>query len=213
MHTTVKNLIFDQTGTGRLLLVHERGDGKPNGKPPGWGMAGGGVEPEENVADIYREIIAMLKKGHIFKDEVLIYIPKNDRYILAAIRETLEETGFLVRVERELFQELHSNHAVIIYQSKIIDGALKKESPETDNADWFFYDELPQIDFSLDQSKAIYPSEERRILKAIEVLGIKEELDGLKLQVFKAEKEDEYSREYLAWYLASSKEVSNGAPR
>ena len=129
MHTTVKNEIFDLEG--KVLLVHERGDPGwqyNNGKKPGWGLPGGGVEEDENIADIYKEIMALLKQGHIFKEEILIYIPKNSRFILAVIRETLEETGLLVQVERELFREHYNTHDVIVYKSKIIAGILKKES-------------------------------------------------------------------------------------
>ncbi|MEK7146808.1 MAG: NUDIX hydrolase [Patescibacteria group bacterium] len=192
MHTTVKNEIFDSLG--RVLLVHERGDSGweyNNGKKPGWGLPGGGVESEENIADIYKEIMILLKQGHIFKQEVLIYIPKNDRYILAAIREALEETGFLVQIERELFREEYSRHAVITYKSKIIDGVLKKNSPETDDAGWFSPDALPGSGIDLDFSKAIYPSDKRRVLRAVEEL--------------------KYEAQYLDWYLRnnSGKEVFN----
>lgn len=186
-NVTVKNLIFNPDKSGRFLLVHEVSDPnwrRKNGKPPGWGLPGGGVEPNESIQSISLEIIKLLKAQRMFRNELLLYIPKNDPFILAVIRETLEETGFLVRVEKEIFKEKHygrngdgNRHTVVLYKSEILSGELLKETPETDSAGWFFVNKLPRVDENLNRSDAIYCSEERRILQAVDILDLKGVLD------------------------------------
>ncbi|MBI2591292.1 MAG: NUDIX domain-containing protein [Candidatus Brennerbacteria bacterium] len=149
MRETVKIFAFDQWG--RIPLVHERGDPgweHNDGKKPGWGMSGGGPEGTETPMQ-------------------------------AATRETKEELGLYAKPKQELFSEpAGCNHKVTVFYSGIVDGVLQKESSETDDADWFFYDELPEVPGNKFQS--IYPAERRRIKKAIEILGLKKELDYLK---------------------------------
>lgn len=185
---TVKVLIFNKYG--QLLLVHEKGE--RHGKPPGWGLPGGGVEPDETIEGIYKEIIALLREHAMFKNELLIYIPRDNPETLAVIRETLEETGFLVRVEREVLHEEkpENNHALILFKCAVIDGELKKSSVETDDSGWFFFDVLPEVDVDMDLSKAVYSAEKNRIIQAVENLGIREDLIYLR-EYFEKEIENE----------------------
>lgn len=159
MRETVKTICFDQWG--RILLVHEKGDPGwqcNNGKKPGWGMSGGGPENGESSES-------------------------------AAIRETREESGLITQPKKKLFSEsagTGNNHQVSVFYSIIVGGSLKKESLETDGAEWFFYDELPEMP---DKIQSIYSADKRRIKKAIEILDVEEELKWLKWYFLTKEEE------------------------
>lgn len=160
MRETVKTFCFDEWG--RIPLVHEKGDPGwryNNGKKPGWGMSGGGPEYE-----------------------------RGETSSAAAVRETKEESGLITQPKKKLFSEpVGDNHEVAVWYSAIVGGSLKKESQETDNSDWFFYDELPEN--PADKLQSIYPAEKRRIKKVIEILGIEEELKWLKWYFLTKEEE------------------------
>lgn len=164
---TVKVWIADKYG--RILLVKEKPDPWQGGKPAGWDLPGGNVESHESLEDIFNEILKLMRQNKLFKEELLIHIPKKDPCVLAAVREVLEETGFLVKIEEELYRkEENFNHEVVIYRGVIIDGELRNETGETSDAGWFFCDNLPSVGEDLDESDAIYPAEKKRIVLVID---------------------------------------------
>lgn len=69
---------------------------------------------------------------------------ENIKVILTAIRESLEETGLLIKPVPIVEIPRSDNHKVVIcYAIEIISGRLKKESREIKETKWHKLDELP----------------------------------------------------------------------
>lgn len=148
MSATVKILIFKPQDASKLLLVHERGDGTPIGKPSGWGMPGGGVRNEETetdaaVRETLEETGLAINVREIFRES----FKDNHQVIIFE--------GFIV--------------------GGILRAGHKQYAPEIDRCAWFFCDELPD---NGTQSGRIYYSERNRIEKAIAILRRKEYEEG-----------------------------------
>lgn len=67
----------------------------------------------------------------------------------AAIRETQEETGYLVELhsEKPFFESVtENNHPYIIFDAKIANGELRVDPQEQLDVKWLTYDELKSMD-------------------------------------------------------------------
>jgi 8-oxo-dGTP diphosphatase len=74
---------------------------------------------------------------------------------MAAARECLEETGLIVEVKRVLDVIAGLEHDrgadfLIVYEAEIISGMLAP-ADDADAAEWFTYDQLPQLAFKATQ--------------------------------------------------------------
>jgi|SRR3990167_8804339 len=177
IHKTAKCFIMDSYG--RVLLVHEKPDARPKGKPAGWGPAGGSVMPQEKLDLIFGEILKLMEENQILQEEgFMIHVPRNIAPRLAAIRETLEETGYLVKIVGPPIEfEKTYNHAYLLYPCVILAGQLRKRTTETDDAAWFFTDRLPAVDVDGDESMAIYPKNRQYIKEAIVRWNLGQKID------------------------------------
>lgn len=151
---TAKVLIFGQNS--KILLIHKRRDDSLSclGGPSGWCL------PEVDIV----------------QEEVVEF--GVDCFRIAMIRGVLNRTGFKIKIKEEIMISYSSTHSYssIIYKGEVLSGKLKTNTSEMDNAGWFYYDESPSVDESLDYSQSIYLSEKEVIKCAIEKLGIESDL-------------------------------------
>ncbi len=182
---TVKLLIrrtLDQKE--QILLVHEKGEVAAGGKPAGWGLPGGGVKSHEG--DIFTQITKILpvevripaegggvrlmtETEYVSFLKMVTELPciSEPKVLLTAVKEGIEETGFLLKPVRELFREpTRGDHEVILVDCEIIIGRLSKHSTETDDVDWFELENLPQGNLP----KGLYKSDAGRIARGMEIL-------------------------------------------
>lgn len=172
-------------GKEEFLLVHE----KERDKPAGWGLPGGGLREYEG--DIFSQIKKLLpvevrlpdgKDGYRVMDnaeyqsylEMIQSFPKEmpalePRIVLLAVKEGMEETGFLAKPVKELYRKPSNNgtgHEVILLDCEIITGRLSKRCSEIDDADWFAVDNLPEGDLP----EGMYSGHYSLLLKGIEAI-------------------------------------------
>lgn len=211
---TIRLFIFrEEGGRKEVLLVHEKGDQKENmlgqedeleeleekveikteeeepeeekGKPPGWGLSGGGVngKREQETIDAILNFLPVYAKvpgeqvTNVFA-ELLRSAPATMDLIvcLVGIKEGIEETGFAVSPQRVLFKKnkRFRDHEDILVEGKIIAGELMTRSMETDDCRWFPLDALP---------KEIYESHFRMIIRAFYEMGLPEAVKLVKRAV------------------------------
>ncbi len=79
------------------------------------------------------------------------YVDRGEVVEEAAVRETLEETGLVVKVERlvGLFSQPGDTVIVVAYAARESGGSLKP-GPEALNADFFLPEQLPELAFPRD---------------------------------------------------------------
>ncbi len=154
---TVKCLIFSENG---LLVVKEK---NPQNKPQGE-RTKSALSFKEIRHRIWKKIARKRKAGDFSIDvkkmenliEEIKRDTKNSIILLSAVREILEETGFLINPKIiSQFQIRSTNlfpHKVIICLGEIISGKLKKESLETFN-NFFSLSLLPPTDGESDAEK------------------------------------------------------------
>ena len=154
---TVKCLIFSENG---LLVVKEK---NPQNKPQGE-RTKRALSFKEIRHRIWKKIARKRKTGDFSIDvkkmenliEEIKKDTKNSIILLSAVREILEETGFLINPKIISQFEMRSTnlfpHKVIICLGEIISGKFKKESPETFN-NFFSLSFLPPTDGESDAEK------------------------------------------------------------
>jgi 8-oxo-dGTP pyrophosphatase MutT (NUDIX family) len=176
LNKTVKVVIFHQ---GKVLLVHELG--KSNRKPPGWGLPGGGIFPDptakfDSVSRLREEIISEIRERlNKAKIDLSKEVPDTemdrgndfeDIVYLTAIKEVLEETHVFAMPRRIMFTypKGDSGYENVYVNSVYIDGAIAKNTSETDDCDFFLPGNLPE---------GLYLSHATAIERAaVEMLGI-----------------------------------------
>lgn len=170
MGLTVQALILGDDG--KILLVHERGAAESGkslhiggaGKPPGWGLPGGGVDQSEEY--LLKQIQRFLPVYRLSEEKffAILYNPAIIEPILTLIKECIEETGLLVHPRGILLKrKIASDHEVWVMQAEILDGKIEKSSVETDDCNWFPFDNLPE---------GTYSSHRWRISCALRELGV-----------------------------------------
>lgn len=187
---SVQNVVIND---GKILLVHEKDQTVEHKKRAGWGMFGGKTEGY-TVQSTVEQIIKFLPVERIPEEDFseLLKIRMDDNFFswfwahreygqfmpevgqlvfLTAIRESIEETSFLVHPKFVLFEETtkSEDHRLIVVSSEIVSGTMSKRSLETDDCEWFDLLELPE---------GIYPSHKRRIALAVCKLGIRAKESG-----------------------------------
>lgn len=171
---TVKVLGFRDN---RILLVREIG--KAGGKPPGWGLPGGGILPDslENyltLGDLRRnmadQVMELLKLANIdlTKEVPATEIDRSDdvedMIYFTAIKEVLEETHLFLFPTRILFKVPKSPEYENVYvKGEYIDGNIVKITSETNDCDWFHLSDIPD---------GIYPTHAQVIQRAARELGM-----------------------------------------
>ncbi len=184
--STVECVALDKRG--KILLVHEKS--KKNklgfGKPSGWGLPGRGIESDRTFEGLVRDIVtySYFKENKVTIDDINKVFavkrpfnpftgePVDNLSFLTAIKELLEETGFLGIPALVLFTEMlpsNPKHRIIGIYMEIIAGELKKKSAETDDCRWFYPTALPKVEGNRELS--LYRSHESRIATALSVLG------------------------------------------
>lgn len=167
---TVKVVVVRE---GKILLVHELG--KPNRKPPGWGLPGGGIFPDptgkvisldELRYEIRAQISELIKISGIdlskkvpdsefnMNDEI------EEIIFLVALKEVLEETHLFVLPRRIMFRMPKGNFGYenVYIQGELVDGTIIKSTSETDDCDFFPPDMLPN---------GLYPNHAGAIYRAL----------------------------------------------
>jgi 8-oxo-dGTP pyrophosphatase MutT (NUDIX family) len=147
---------------GKFLLVLNKPE--PHGKPAGWGLPGGSILVEnQNMKDLSFKTLADFAIEHIrtfmryanIPQEKLDWILSQSTQIatdeiglliaLTAIREGIEETGFLFMPKKVMFDSMTSiTHRVVIVAADIVAGTMQKDTVETDDCDWFDIEHLPE---------------------------------------------------------------------
>lgn len=169
--TTVQLFVPHKNGENKILLVHEKGDDGNDGKPPGWGMPGGGVDDkteEEMLEQIIKFLpvysrIPMGEELEKMINEILNFkIVVDPKISWTCVKEGIEETGLVIRPERHLFMEpTNFYHGVEIIEGAVIAGKLSRKRLDIDDCGWFPIHDLP---------KGTYPSHRYRINKANEIV-------------------------------------------
>lgn len=185
---TIQNVVFNQEK--QILLVHEKDHTGEGGRHPGWNLFGGNTEGW-SIERTYRQIINFLPveverdlDEEFFKRFLNEDKMDNDFFsffwahpefrnlmpqigqlaYLTSVREGIEETGLLTRPELVLSEEKtrSETHRLLVVNSEIIQGNIRKRSLETDGCEWFDPRNLPEDTF---------PSGRRRIALAVYKLG------------------------------------------
>lgn len=207
---TIRLFIFkEEGGKKEILLVHEKGDQKENslgredeleekekgetnsekeseeekGKPPGWGLSGGGVngKREQETIDAILNFLPVYAKipseqvANVFADLLRSAPATMDLIVcLVGIKEGIEETGFAVSPQQVLFKRSKIDHEDVVVEGKIIAGELMARSMETDDCRWFPLDSLP---------KDIYESHLRMVIRSFYQMGMPEAVKLVKRAV------------------------------
>lgn len=187
---TVRAFVLEEN---KVLLVHERENNvlieDPDGinpprrysgkrsKPQGWGLPGGNVDFNSSLEDLIGKLLKFILFFEIASDQKNASVilsslfpervesEEEFRLLLELIRESLLETGFLIKPIRQLFREEvgSSGHKVYVFHCEISAGKLQKRSVETDDCEWFELSKLPD---------GLFRSHLRRINKSCAILGI-----------------------------------------
>lgn len=172
IHQTVRLVVIE---SGKILLVHERG-GEFARKPAGWGLPGGGVDGK-NAQELAGAILRFLpiycnihsdEKEKTFNDVVDFHTDIDLRVFLVGMKEGIEETGYIIRPEKRLFEKKDApDHAVVVVGGRILGGELSVKSVETDDCRWFLLSALPA---------ELYVSHFSFIKRSVKIMGLDHEV-------------------------------------
>ena len=188
MHKEITARIIVRDEEGRFLLVHEMEEGGV-GRPAGWNQPGGRIEAEESKEKMRKEIARFPHRDALYEHLDRTIQDGLDRCFMGATREVLEETGYLVRINRELcpLREEYAEHEVRVYDGEVVVGELVKRSPETNNAGWFLPSEMPFPDEDANFLEGLYPSARVRFTRACKFFAAEEQ------------EREAWCRDYAAW--------------
>lgn len=155
---TVKCLIFSEDG---LLIVKEKSPQLKSQEERGKNA----LSFKEIRHRIWKLIVRRREKGDLSVDDAILKklfedIEKNEEesiIFLSAVREILEETGFLIRPQKLsqiVIKKGNLPHVVVLFSGEIISGKLRRESNETLNYFRNLFD-LPPTDGELEAEKVM----------------------------------------------------------
>lgn len=177
---------------GQILLVHEKDD-EFTEKPAGWGLPGGKLDSKATVEELLASIGRFLPVyGRVPLDQVesmlekiLDFVTDMDlRVFLVGVKEGVEETGLVIRPEKELFSRKNApDHESVVLDSRVLGGQLSTHSVETDDCRRFPLEALPL---------GIYHSHFRMIQRAVQEMGLQNQVQTISPEPeLQEEKEEE----------------------